>query len=132
MCERLLFANAYVGEAVGWCQQITAGKYDFVEKQVKQTQSTIVNVNKSHEARAGAFLSAFFKMTEEVKRREEALKQEVLQLKIEIDEVKRQKMVKEVVETDYFDGLQAKAQRIRTKRNNKLSGEAKDEEQPNP
>jgi hypothetical protein len=41
--------------------------------------------------------------------REQGLKQEIQQLRIEIDEVKRQKQVKEIVETDFFQDLQAKA-----------------------
>jgi hypothetical protein len=45
--------------------------------------------------------------------REQSLKQEIKQLRIEIDEVKRQKQVEEIVETDFFQDLQAKAREIR-------------------
>jgi GAF domain-containing protein len=45
--------------------------------------------------------------------REQSLKQEIQQLRIEIDEVKRQQEVKEIVETDFFQDLQAKARLIR-------------------
>ena len=45
--------------------------------------------------------------------REQSLKQEIQQLRIEIDEVKRQKQVTEIIETDFFQDLQDKAQRIR-------------------
>jgi CHASE3 domain sensor protein len=45
--------------------------------------------------------------------REQGLKQEIQQLRIEIDEVKRQKQVEEIVETDFFQDLQAKATNYR-------------------
>jgi hypothetical protein len=48
--------------------------------------------------------------------REQSLKQEIQQLRIEIDEVKRQKQVSEIVDTDFFQDLQAKARAIRSRR----------------
>ena len=41
--------------------------------------------------------------------REQGLRQQIQQLRIEIDEAKRQKQVDEIVETDFFQDLQAKA-----------------------
>jgi hypothetical protein len=48
-----------------------------------------------------------------VQRREAQLKQQIEQLKIEIDEVRRQKQVEEIVETDFFQNLKAKAAAMR-------------------
>jgi CHASE3 domain sensor protein len=48
--------------------------------------------------------------------REQSLKQQIQQLRIEIDEVKRQKQVSEIVETDFFQDLRAKARRMRGRR----------------
>ncbi|MCG3210464.1 MAG: hypothetical protein FOGNACKC_04095 [Anaerolineae bacterium] len=45
--------------------------------------------------------------------REQSLKREIQQLKIEIDEAKRQQQVSEIVETDFFADLQARAREIR-------------------
>ncbi len=45
--------------------------------------------------------------------REQALRQEIQQLRIEIDAVKREQQVEEIVETDFFRDLQAKAQAMR-------------------
>jgi HAMP domain-containing protein/GAF domain-containing protein len=47
--------------------------------------------------------------------REESLKQEIKQLKIEIDETKRQQQVSEIVDTDFFSDLKARAQEIRNR-----------------
>lgn len=45
--------------------------------------------------------------------REQSLRQEIQQLRIEIDETKRQQQVSEIVESDFFADLQARAQEIR-------------------
>lgn len=52
----------------------------------------------------------------EAYKREQALRQEIRQLRIEIDEAKLQQQVQETVETDFFQDLQAKAQDIRQRR----------------
>jgi CRP-like cAMP-binding protein len=113
MSARLRFANVYIEEAVEWCHQIAAGNYDFVEKQVEQTQTTIIDLNKTHEARASAFLSSFFKMVKDVRHREEALKRQVQELTIQIDAAKREQTVQEVTSTSFFADLQAVAKKLR-------------------
>ena len=48
-----------------------------------------------------------------VQRREAKLKQQIEMLKIEIDEVKRERQVSEIVETDFFQNLKVKAAAMR-------------------
>lgn len=55
----------------------------------------------------------FESMTREVYAREQKLKEEVQQLVIQIDEQKRAAHVQQIVETDYFQMLQAKAKQMR-------------------
>lgn len=116
MSDRLRFANAYIEETIVWSQQIASGNYDFVQQRVQETQSTIVSTDLSYQARANAFLSAFFKMVEGVKQREDSLKKQVQQLTIEIDEVKRQRAVADLTENEFFENLQAAAQKARAER----------------
>jgi methyl-accepting chemotaxis protein len=52
-------------------------------------------------------------MVDKVYKREQLLSQQVRELKIEIDQSKRQKMVGEIVESEFFQDLHAKAQRMR-------------------
>lgn len=59
--------------------------------------------------------------------REQSLKREIQQLKIEIDEAKRQQQVSEIVETDFFSSLQARAQEIRRRSRRDRSEKAADE-----
>lgn len=61
----------------------------------------------------GQLARVFKHMAEEVHAREQRLKREVQQLRIEIDETKRKQQVSEIVETDFFMDLQAKAKDIR-------------------
>jgi hypothetical protein len=55
-------------------------------------------------------------MVQDVRGREIKLKQQVAELKIEIDEVKRQSQVKAIVETDDFLSLQEKARHFRAQK----------------
>ncbi|WP_448573347.1 PDC sensor domain-containing protein [Trichothermofontia sp.] len=66
----------------------------------------------------GQLARVFQNMAREVYSREERLKQQVQQLQIEIDHSKRQKQVQEIVETDFFQNLQAKAQLMRRRSQN--------------
>jgi signal transduction histidine kinase len=60
--------------------------------------------------------SNFAIMVSKVYHREQNLRKQVEQLKIEIDESKRSKQVDEIVETDFFRELQSKADRMRVRR----------------
>jgi HAMP domain-containing protein len=53
---------------------------------------------------------------QEVQARENQLKAQIQELRIEIDEIKRSKQVEEIVDTDYFQRLSAQAKRLRSSR----------------
>lgn len=59
-------------------------------------------------------------MVREVIAREEALKQRVRDLKIEIDQVKRAKEVAQITESDYFSEVQKKLKPIASDRPNQI------------
>lgn len=73
----------------------------------------------------GRLARVFQDMSRQVYAREQRLKQQVQELRIEIDEAKRKKAVKEIAETDFFVELQSKAQAIRQRRSRKPSGDQK-------
>ncbi|GAB4378320.1 MAG: hypothetical protein Kow00121_29880 [Elainellaceae cyanobacterium] len=52
-------------------------------------------------------------MVSKIRQREENLKRQVTELKIEIDQSKRQKQVSEIVDTDFFQDLVTKARKLR-------------------
>lgn len=58
----------------------------------------------------------FNDMVAKIDQREQSLRIQVEELRIEIDEVKKQKQVGEIVESEFFRELQVKAQQLRQKR----------------
>jgi len=62
----------------------------------------------------GQLARVFRRMAREVTTREHALKQEVRQLRIEIDAGRAAAQVAEITETDYFQDLQRKADQLRS------------------
>jgi two-component system cell cycle response regulator len=62
----------------------------------------------------GRLARVFRRMACEVIAREQALKQEVRQLRIEIDEGRAATQVAEITESDYFQNLQRKAEELRS------------------
>jgi len=61
----------------------------------------------------GQLARVFSRMASEIYAREQRLKQQVQQLRIELDEVRQAQQVAEITESDYFQQLQAKAQDLR-------------------
>jgi two-component system cell cycle response regulator len=61
----------------------------------------------------GQLARVFARMAREVVAREQRLKQQVQQLRIELDEVRQATQVAEITETDYFQQLQSRAEDLR-------------------
>jgi nitrate/nitrite-specific signal transduction histidine kinase len=70
----------------------------------------------------GQLARVFYKMAEELRAREQALRQQVRELSIQVDQVKREKQVKEITENDFFVDLQKRVTEMRAR--NKREGEA--------
>jgi HAMP domain-containing protein len=58
--------------------------------------------------------------------REQSLKQEIRQLRIEIDEARRQQQVEEIVETDFFQDLQSRARAMRERTRDRRASDPPD------
>jgi integral membrane sensor domain MASE1 len=63
--------------------------------------------------RLGQLARVFGRMAQEVYARERRLREQVAQLRIEIDESKKTREVAEITETDYFQRLRERAQQLR-------------------
>ncbi|GAA6623367.1 Nif11-like leader peptide family RiPP precursor [Scytonema sp. NUACC26] len=61
----------------------------------------------------GQLVRVFLQMAQQVKAREQKLKQQVKELYIEIDEAKKARQVAEITQTDYFEQLQKKARKLK-------------------
>ncbi len=64
----------------------------------------------------GTLAEVFTIMVNKVYQREQALRRQVEELRIEVDEAKRQKQVSEIVDTGFFQELQDKARQMRERR----------------
>jgi two-component system cell cycle response regulator len=64
----------------------------------------------------GKLARVFQNMARQVYAREQRLRQQLQELRVEIDEVKKARQVAEITETEYFRDLCAKAQRLRQRR----------------
>jgi nitrate/nitrite-specific signal transduction histidine kinase len=64
----------------------------------------------------GMLARVFNEMAVQVQQRTQKLKEEVVQLRIEIDETKRKKQVSEIVESEYFKELKEKTSTLRKRR----------------
>ncbi len=107
------------GEVIGVLQLINA--QDPESRQVIPFDPNLQQMMESFSSLAVAALEAY--------RREQGLRQQIQQLRIEIDEVKRQKQVEEITGTDFFADLQAKATSYRSRRRQREETPS-DEEKP--
>jgi HAMP domain-containing protein len=73
----------------------------------------------------------FQTMVDKVRQREESLKRQVIELKIEIDQSKRQKQVSEIVDTDFFQDLVTKARKLRSRNEAISDPQVSDPQVPN-
>lgn len=90
--------------------QIGEGNY---EKGLKDLGE--LNLSDRYPDEIGKMEGVFRGMIDKVYKREQFLRQQVKELKIEIDQSKRQKQVGEIVESEFFQELRVKAQKMRQK-----------------
>jgi CHASE3 domain sensor protein len=100
-------------EVIGALQLVNA--HEAENGQIVSFDKNLQQMMESFSSLAVAALEAYI--------REQSLKQEIRQLRIEIDEVKRQQQVEEITETEFFQDLQIKAAQLRRRR-----GQTKEEE----
>jgi methyl-accepting chemotaxis protein len=75
----------------------------------------------------GHTAQVFRQMASEVYARTQSLKEQVRELRIEIDAAKRHQSVTEVVETDFFRNLQSQARELRKRRDERQHGTPEDD-----
>jgi hypothetical protein len=89
-----------------WARLVAEGRYD-------QAMSSIRDRTEAPDRALAAVADAVEGMIRAVREREERLQKEVAQLRIQIDETKRQEQVEEITETDYFKSLAEQARDLR-------------------
>jgi CRP/FNR family cyclic AMP-dependent transcriptional regulator len=89
-----------------WVQQVAQGEYE---------GAAVAGVGYRDQTMA-TLAADFARMATQVRKREDALRDEIAQLKIEIDQSKRERHVSEITESDFFQDIQARAKDLRRKR----------------
>jgi CRP-like cAMP-binding protein len=108
--KRLRFSTTYIEKAIAWSHQIAEGDYSFIEQAADESRAS------TDEDKAGQLLSAFFQMVKGVKAREEALRLEVKNLSLQIDQARRKQEVEEITSTDFYSKLKTQARLLREER----------------
>jgi CRP-like cAMP-binding protein len=103
--ERIRYTTEFLSEVSEWVRRVAEGNYERGFRPSADYQDRSIS----------ALAREFAQMAAQVKKREEELRQQVAQLRIEIDETKKQRQVDEIVGSDYFQSLQARAKNLRRK-----------------
>jgi CRP-like cAMP-binding protein len=115
LSRRLRFASLYIEQVIDISQRIAEGDYSFARRQIQTSQALVAgsDTDNSDEARIQTLLTAFFSMVEGVQEREDALKEQVAFLKIQIDEARRKDEVDRITSSDFFADLKTQLKRMR-------------------
>lgn len=104
--ERIRYTTNFLGEVREWVQRVAAGDY----------QRGFVPCTEYCDRSLTTLAAEFAQMAAQVQQREEALRREIQELRIVIDEAKKQRQVGDIVESDYFQKLRQQARRLRQQR----------------
>ena len=106
LSDRIRYTTEFLSEVSGWIQRIAEGDYQAGET-VRQQE---------FDDQTMAELAAdFVQMSARVQEREEVLRKEVAQLRIEIDEAKRQQEAARIMGSDYYKELKERAKKLRAR-----------------
>jgi CheY-like chemotaxis protein len=92
-----------VGRVTGAAEALEAGEFAFADLAVVAARTDAL----------GVLARRFGSMAQEVRAREERLKAEVRELRIEIDQARQAKRVSEITDTDFFRDLRSRATTLR-------------------
>jgi CRP-like cAMP-binding protein len=104
--NRIRYTTDFLGEVREWVRRVASGEY----------QRGFTPQTEYRDRSVSALAAEFAQMAAQVQKREEALRQEIVDLRIEIDHAKKERQVGEIVESEYFQSLRAQAAELRRKR----------------
>lgn len=104
LSDRIRYTTDFLGQVRQWVQRIAEGDY---QAGGRPSGSEI------QDQTLAALAEDFARMASRVQEREETLKKEVAQLKIEIDEARRSQEAQRIMGSDYYKSLKEKARQLR-------------------
>ena len=102
LSNRIRYTTDFIGEIRQWVQRLAEGNYQ-----------SILASNQLQDSSLSSLAADFVRMAAQVREREEKLQQEVVQLRIQIDENKRRQEVIQITESDYYLSLKEKLKALR-------------------
>jgi CRP-like cAMP-binding protein len=102
LSNRIRYTTDFIGEIRQWMQRLADGNYQSIQSPSPLQDSSL-----------SALAADFVRMAAQVREREEKLQQEVVQLRIQIDENKRRQEVSQITESDYYLSLKEKLKALR-------------------
>jgi CRP-like cAMP-binding protein len=107
LSQRTRHMTDYIEWLGHWARLVAEGHYNDAMKSIRDSAGD------ADDRALAAVADAVESMVRAVREREERLRKEVAQLRIEIDHAKRERQVEEITETDYFKTLAQQARRLR-------------------
>lgn len=99
---RIRYTTDFIGEVRGWVKRMAEGNYGAIQAPGEVADTSL-----------SALAADFVRMAAQVQAREEKLKQEVAQLRIQIDEKQRREKASEITQSEYFRNLKAQLRSMR-------------------
>jgi CRP/FNR family transcriptional regulator, cyclic AMP receptor protein len=104
--DRIRYTTQFLSEVRDWVKRIAQGQYDRAFAPDAEHQDPSIT----------ALAAEFTQMAAQVEAREAELRQQVVQLQIQIDTEKKERQVNEIVGSDYFQSLAAQARELKKKK----------------
>lgn len=99
---RIRYTTDFIGEVRQWVQRLAEGNYDAIKAPAEVADTSL-----------SALAADFVRMAAQVREREEKLRQEVAELRIQIDETKRKEQFKEITQSEYYLSMKEKLRAMR-------------------
>jgi CRP-like cAMP-binding protein len=108
LAQRARYTTTYVEEIIQWAKRLAGGQYDEVIKEISEAGHKSDKHNEIPD-----LVVAFLQMARNVQEREEKLKQEIVRMRVQIDQEARVTRVNEITSTDFFSNLKVQARKMR-------------------
>lgn len=105
LSERVRYTTEFLNEVRLWVRRIAEGSYNEAAQPAPNLPY--------RDSTLAALAAEFAQMAAKVQERENTLRQEVVQLRIEIDEAKRKREVETITQSDYYMSLKDKVKKLR-------------------
>ena len=105
LSEKIRYTTDFLAEVRQWVRRIAEGNY--------QASSFDDTGGKYQDKTLATLAAEFTQMATRVQQREETLRQQVVQLRIEIDQAKRKQEAEEIMGSEYYQSLKEKIKSLR-------------------